>query len=948
MSITLADLPAELLELVLSQLPMLELLLSHSLVCKRWRDIIQCPTFLPHRKSYYQYKLGLADTRDRLDRLVKEQVEVMVDMQGLTTIQQIHQTGTRYEKVMLERSLPWLLSVFSTPDMARSLHITQDMFTSLHLHPRYSMCMAIIEDRFPHLISSSLSLLTLILCTARNMKDCFRALQLLVYNSPPTTELRIVELFYLISTYLLVCERVFSLPPRPQYLLYHAISLHHNTWLHDPTDQFTPQTVSGQAGHHTQTVTLTAEQRKIVHMDLRNMMGTTDTIRIMAYAGTGKTTTLVELCKRNPTIKFLLVVFNKSVEVHSKRVFPKNVTVKTANALSYKFIMETEGNDRFQAYNLKYTDLIYYNYIPPRDKMYPGFSLYHRAAMIMETLTTFYNSEERQVGVEHTPDKWVTGRKNRKEAKLLDIKQRKCLAEDASEVWKVIRLKYNSKVRFDHSSSMKHFQLANPDLKHWAGPHDLLLLDEAQDMNPCMLAVCLQQTCPKIVVGDSHQQIYSFRGAVNALDLVEASDRTAVRTNHFLTQSFRFGAEIAFTANTCLKGLIGAGGPDLVGSSKLDSVTGSLHFRQGRGKTAVLGRTNLRLFEEMVNLVCLPELHARPKIAFPNDPSGYGTDPMGWERLVDLAHYKAGNRHLMSSKAQRNHMFEKRWEEFVAQVEAGKDLEMLSKIMIVQKFAGKLPGYVDILMEQSQFAMEDTRVDMVFSTVHKFKGLEMDTVRLLDDFAFIGVPYERPAKGRVEVDELNLLYVALTRAKKRLVINDALFFLLTSSFINYSFELLLPVSPAAACVKCLAVLEQSGLAGLYQDCVRVGDKARVGGWLCGLCARSDIRRVNNTLGSLDRMGALRVGPGVVQDTYHQWVRCVVGPGRGMLDHDKLQQHEGRLRGMREVEVKQWVEEKVDKEYQDFMQEEDGDLLLVEEFENGFDEDDAFLLAAANA
>ena len=79
---------------------------------------------------------------------------------------------------------------------------------------------------------------------------------------------------------------------------------------------------------------------------------------------------------------------------------------------------------------------------------------------------------------------------------------------------------------------MKQLQLLNPDLQYWVGPHDLLLLDEAQDMNPCMLSVCLQQSVPKIVVGDQHQQIYSFRGAVNALELVVASDQTTVRTNY--------------------------------------------------------------------------------------------------------------------------------------------------------------------------------------------------------------------------------------------------------------------------------------------------------------------------------------------------------------------------------------------------------------------------------
>ena len=57
-----------------------------------------------------------------------------------------------------------------------------------------------------------------------------------------------------------------------------------------------------------------AEQRKKFYKDLRGMLGSQDTIRTMAYAGTGKTTTLVEMCRRNNAIKFLLVDFNKSVD----------------------------------------------------------------------------------------------------------------------------------------------------------------------------------------------------------------------------------------------------------------------------------------------------------------------------------------------------------------------------------------------------------------------------------------------------------------------------------------------------------------------------------------------------------------------------------------------------------------------------------------------------------
>ena len=41
---------------------------------------------------------------------------------------------------------------------------------------------------------------------------------------------------------------------------------------------------------------------------------------------------------------------------------------------------------------------------PTRGKLNQGFGLYHRAAMIMETLTMFYNREEKEVGMEHTHD----------------------------------------------------------------------------------------------------------------------------------------------------------------------------------------------------------------------------------------------------------------------------------------------------------------------------------------------------------------------------------------------------------------------------------------------------------------------------------------------------------------------------------------------------------------
>jgi hypothetical protein len=66
-------------------------------------------------------------------------------------------------------------------------------------------------------------------------------------------------------------------------------------------------------------------------------------------------------------------------------------------------------------------------------------------------------------------------------------------------------------------------------------------------------------------------------------------------------------------------------------------------------------------------------------------------------------------------------------------------MDMMSKISIVENIGSKLPEYVDILQDQSQYGMKDPQEEMVFSTVHKFQCVEMDTVRLLDDFIYMGI-----------------------------------------------------------------------------------------------------------------------------------------------------------------------------------------------------------------
>ncbi|XP_026547751.1 F-box DNA helicase 1-like [Notechis scutatus] len=62
--------------------------------------------------------------------------------------------------------------------------------------------------------------------------------------------------------------------------------------------------------------------------------------------------------------------------------------------------------------------------------------------------------------------------------------------------------------------------------------------------------IILRQTCGVILVGDPHQQICTFRGADNTGFSVSDS------RNFYLTQSFRFGYEIAYVGATLLDSLV--------------------------------------------------------------------------------------------------------------------------------------------------------------------------------------------------------------------------------------------------------------------------------------------------------------------------------------------------------------------------------------------------------
>lgn len=183
-------------------------------------------------------------------------------------------------------------------------------------------------------------------------------------------------------------------------------------------------------------------------------------------------------------------------------------------------------------------------------------------------------------------------------------------------------------------------------------------------------------------------------------------------------------------------------------------------------------------------------------------------------------------------------------------------MKQISKITIVEKFGSNILNYINILREQSSPSMDDPDVKYVFSTVHKFKGLEMDHVILLDDFKFWQIPYQpfnsEILRGEAR-DEINLLYVALTRAKKSLVMNPALFFLLTSTTVNDCMETLVKAPEEEfKCIRCLQTVPSMSSVVLQQAEVLICNaKKRVGSYLCTRCCCMSVRRINHKMDTVN-------------------------------------------------------------------------------------------------
>jgi hypothetical protein len=491
---------------------------------------------------------------------------------------------------------------------------------------------------------------------------------------------------------------------------------------------------------------------KLIAMELTrqqtDILNATGNIRINAVAGSGKTTTVIEYARRIPKNKTILyLAFNKSVRLEAQQRFQAcgltNVRIETAHSLAYSHVVVANR------YSLKSNGYSIAEIVQTLQIGAIGDALteYVIANHVARFMSYYCNSDKQSIkDLDYTSV--ITDGKARE-----FVKKHYRLIESKTAL--LLQLMDKGSVAITHDFYLKKFQLIQPKLKY-----DYILFDEGQDASPAMLDVFLRQDAVKVIVGDTHQQIYGWRYAVNSLEKVTYK-------NYLLSESFRFGNDVALLASTILgwkKHLVAHEPVVIRGMGK----PGLIKTR------AVLARTNMGLLLKAIELIRGPKKINR--IYFEGNFNSYTYADEG-ASLYDVLNLYLGKKQLVRDPLIARMGCMEDLEDYIDKTE-DKQLSMMTDI--VKKYGDQIPAILREIKAKHVPDHQRSSADIIFSTVHRCKGMEYDSVELVDDFyneehfEKLTINETEPFRMELLLAEVNLLYVAVTRARCELHIPESL------------------------------------------------------------------------------------------------------------------------------------------------------------------------------
>ncbi|MHC3455905.1 UvrD-helicase domain-containing protein [Streptomyces prasinus] len=454
-------------------------------------------------------------------------------------------------------------------------------------------------------------------------------------------------------------------------------------------------------------------------------------LAIQAGAGTGKTSTLVFLAEQMPLRRGRYLAFNRAIALDAAARFPSAVQCKTAHSLAYAALGHRYRNrlnsPRRPGWRVGQELGLNAPARIGRVDLMPA-TLSNAA---LRTVTRFCQSADTELAHHHVPH--LRGIDEEEgHAELADL-----ILPYAVKAWADLHDPHGGMVRFEHDHYLKMWALTEPVLHG-----DFLLLDEAQDTNPVLEQIVLAQRerTQIVMVGDSAQAIYGWRGARDVMTRFTGEHLT-------LTRSFRFGPALAVEANRWLA--LSNAPIRLSGTPDVPTTIGSC---AGRRPDAVLCRTNIGAMTEVLTLIA----------------SDVATALVGGgESLRALAR---AARDLIQGRCTHHPelVLFTTWaalRDYAEHDPAGRDL---------QPFANLIEEHgPDAILQAVDRLVPEAAAEVTVSTAHKAKGREWARVRIAPDFTPPADTDKVDAQGHpipkpVDEAEARLAYVAVTRARHHL------------------------------------------------------------------------------------------------------------------------------------------------------------------------------------
>ena len=467
---------------------------------------------------------------------------------------------------------------------------------------------------------------------------------------------------------------------------------------------------------------LTEEQQPVVDEVLSN---DERIITVNSIAGSGKTSTGEAVIKAFKPKHGFYTAFNKAIINDSAKKFGSLLECRTIHSLAYNVVKPS-------------TNIENLHYLTIKEPI-----SYEEKSLVIDTIDNFYRSASTNI------ETYAATHIDNEDLQYLVVQYANMMLEGKIPP------------TFNFLLKILHLMLLDKEIEL---DYDLLILDECQDTTAVTLEIFkLINAKRKIMFGDKFQNIYSFMNTVNAFEELEDTNELK------LTKSFRCTPSIASRVQ-------------VYGTQFLDSnfiYEGNEKLISNKDDIAYISRTNASLIKRMMKLL---------------------DEGKGFILTRDLNEIFAFAIALQNA-SEGKPVFDKRYK--YLQVEYKKYLDLKSKYRDYFDYIKKvlpeekgLSSTCDILFNlknrrtniyQLKEQIENIRRDsnIIVTTAHTFKGLEADSVYIEDDLnsdikdahdTIIDhkMIYEgniediRKYLGKGTREELNLYYVALTRAKTKL------------------------------------------------------------------------------------------------------------------------------------------------------------------------------------